>query len=143
MKALTKYQANDGTLFDTRAAAEARDALVAECAALGRMLPSPPQSSERLRHDPDTLRAFRAELVALCHRLYPTEPIFSHPPETIHPMSWAGRFLSEAAPTCVNDLWFRLACCAHGFEYDQPYFALHPEEWTGRELQPGITVEES
>lgn len=134
MKQLTKYQANDGTLFDSLADAVLRDRLMSRCATIARHLPEPPRDShERVEHNVAQLSAYRREVVELCRELYPGESVFEHAPEEIHPMSYAGRFLSEAAPRCVNDLWWRLSCCNGVFEYEQPYFAMNPGMWKPRE----------
>ena len=128
MKAITKFVSIDGAEFNTTGEAEARDALVLRCQNIEDMLGSHPGSDERVRHP--RLDEYRETVVALCREMFPRERIFTHPAKEIHPFSWAGRFLDECAPKTVNHLWWRLMCVgADGYEYEQPYFASHPEEF--------------
>ncbi len=128
MKTLTKYQATDGVLCDTAADAERRDALCARVAAMEAILDPHPDDANQRTLQP-RLADYRAALVVLCRELFPTEAIFQHEPESIHPMSYAGRFIDDAAPRVIGKAWWRLSCCHDGYEYQQPFFALHPDEW--------------
>lgn len=138
MKVLTKYQAADGTLFDHRDDAEDRDRLCDRVAELQRVLAPHPDDSHQRVHQPH-VEAYRTALVLLCRELFPREPVFQHEPSEIHPMSYAGRFLSEAAPAVVNTAWFRLMCTdlATGFEYEQPFFALNTDKWQAENKAAG------
>ncbi len=139
MKALTKYEADDGTLHDTELAAQQRDVLVAQCRRIEALLPLPKaltriDNNQRIRHGAERIAAYKYELVVLCRALYPTQDIFKHEPASIHPFSSAGRFLDDAGPGCVRSLWFRLMCCDAEHEYEQPFYALNPREWSGETL---------
>ena len=67
----------------------------------------------------------------LCRELWPNEPVFQHQPDEIHPMSYAARFLSEAAhgDPIWRHLWFRFACMDGTYEYEQIYWAEHTALW--------------
>ena len=69
-------------------------------------------------------------MIELCRELYPTEPVFQNDPMAIHPMSFAGRFLDDN-PSPVGRIWHRFACSADGFMYEQPYYALNPDQFKG------------
>jgi hypothetical protein len=133
MQTITKYKAEDGALFDTAMDAERRDVLVRRCQEIDALLPSVDVGyNERFTHSPVALDHYRTALIELCRELYPDQEIFKHPAASIHPMSFAGRFLDDVAPQCVRVLWFRLACINDVFEYEQPYFALNPDKWTSK-----------
>jgi hypothetical protein len=129
MKEMTIFVADDGTRFDTAKAAIDYERLCVRCRELEAMLgPHPQDSGERIKHP--RLAAYRKAVIALCRELFPREPIFQHDAATIHHFSYAGRFLSEQAPRPVNHLWHRLMCVGDdGYEYEQPFFALHPDEF--------------
>ena len=136
-KALIKYQAADGCLFDDQESAERRDKLCARLRELEDFLgPRVNGANLRRKHSPQTLRTFRERLVNICRELFPTEAVFKHDAQEIHPMSFAGRFIDDAGPRVLGMTWQRLACIdADGFEYEQPFFALNPDKWAGSEAR--------
>ena len=133
MQAVTKFQAIDGAIFDTAREAAARDALETRLAELEAPLGPRVGYGERKRHAFDVYRAFRTGLVMLARELHPREAIFQHDPMSIHPFSFAGRFLDDAGPLPLNRRWARLMCITDdGTEYEQPYFALNPGKFEPR-----------
>lgn len=133
MRIITKYEANDGALFDEPAKAGQRDALISRCNVINLMLPEPPErSSQRVLHDKKALIEFRRAVVMLCREMFPKDTCFQHPPQDIHPLSYyAGRLVSEAGPACLNRLWYRLCCMDGGYEYQQPFYAINPDKFEG------------
>ncbi len=129
MKPITVFVADDGTRFNTADAAIAHERLCVRCREIEALLgPHPTDSGERIKHP--RLAAYREAVVTLCCELFPRESVFTHPAAAIHPFSYAARFLSDAAPSPVSHLWYRLMCVGDdGYEYEQPFFALHPDEF--------------
>lgn len=130
MKQVTKYQSEDGAMFDTLEAAEMRDRLVVRCAEIETtfMRPAPTRSDERVRQP--RFAEFRDALWALIRERYPKDTP-DRPADEIHPFSGVGRFICDAAPRCINRLWGRLQSSADGWEYEQPYFASNQGRFTG------------
>ncbi len=77
--------------------------------------------------DPAVVRDIRRAIVALCAKFH--DWFRRHDPDTIHPMSFAMRLLSEAGPSLLSGAWHRLAMIdAEGREWGQPYYAEHPSK---------------
>jgi hypothetical protein len=134
MKAITQYEANDGSIHATEAEAIARDILVARCGViewrLNKRLPGYSRA-EKFSHPIEDYRAFKVDCVALARKYLPYESFWKTcdaqgiKPEDINPGAGIGRVISDSdhlAP--LNRLWFRLMCFDNdGNEYEQPYFA--------------------
>lgn len=131
MKAVTKYQADDGCLFDTVEDAQRRDGLASRLQYINRKLgPRVSEWDQRKQHDLAKFQEFKRDLVGVCKDLFAGEPCFNGDALTIHPFSYAGRFIDEAGPGVLRDAWQRLMCItAEGMEYSQPFFALNPDQW--------------
>jgi len=129
VKNVIKYIADDGSEWTDKAKAAKRDALHAEVVAIERTIPEPPNSSDkRIAVDPTVMAKAKSVVIELCRREFPNEPVFKHPADKIHPMSFAGRFLDDTGAPLYR-IWHRFMCYADGWMYEQPYFALHPEQW--------------
>jgi hypothetical protein len=126
VRAVTKYVATDGSEWATRGEAEARDWLDARVQAIEARLPARPNvHGARKPVNVELVAQCKTEVVALCREMYPDEGVFSYPAHSIHPMSYAGRFLSETGGP-LNRVWYWFCCYADGYVFDQPYFALNP-----------------
>lgn len=64
--------------------------------------------------------------MTICRELYPTEKIFQF--ADVPSFSYAGRFLDEVGGP-LRRIWFRFMCMNAEWEYEQPFYALHPEEF--------------
>jgi hypothetical protein len=129
--AATVYIASDGSRWDSEEDAAKRDALDAEVRAIEATIPKPPSGSKnRVAVDPAAFKAAKIAVIELCRREYPKEPVFKHDPMEIHPMSFAGRFLSDNGGP-LNRIWWRFCCHRDGWMYEQPYFALNPDRFEG------------
>jgi len=128
-RALTIYVADDGSRWDSAEDAVKRDILDRKVREIEASFPKPPDdSNERIKVGPDTAEAKRA-VVELCRALYPNEAVFKHPPEEIHPFSYAGRFLSEVGGP-LNRVWWRFSCIGEdGYMYQQPFYASNPHKF--------------
>lgn len=129
MKAVTLYESTDGVKWKDPLEAIKRDELDAEIRALERALPPiPSESGRRIKLDEEIVSATKEKVIEICRRLWPTERVFQNPARIIHPMSFAGRFLSEQE-TPVYRIWHWFMCERDGYLYQQPFFALNPEKF--------------
>lgn len=136
MKAITKYEAADGSEFETESRCAAYESLCAEVADVVAALPALPKDDGckfangggYVQHNPDTFRAVRTKLLQIAQRECPhrwiTESLEKG--DEIH-ASWAGRIISESS-TPLWRAWNRIYCTDKQFrEWGQPYYAEHPE----------------
>ena len=134
--AIVQYKASDGTIWSSEADAHRRDLLDATVRAIEAGIPEPPRESRtRIRVSVRAMANAKRQVVELCRRLYPNEAVFKHDASEIHPMSYAGRFLSEVGGP-LNRIWYRFACYDAPWLYDQPYFALNPGAWEKEYAKP-------
>lgn len=151
MKTVTKYQANDGTQFDTAEAAEKRDKDLVVIDEITRAcLKSTPTDCNWdgyiQQHGPAVMDYKRVLMRMAKERgVYggspgPDEKTFSiwdRPVEEVHARGIAGRFLDDSGQNHIYRAWHRLACMDGRFrEYNQPYFAINPDKATGGEIKP-------
>ena len=130
-RAITIYEANDGTRFNTKHEAVSHDALCLRISAVERLLRPHPDNHKSCVFQPQA-ELFKRELLALGASLFPHESGFRLSPQQVHPMSGVGRFVSECAPMPYQRLWHRWACMATGdVEYEQPFYALNPDQYEG------------
>ena len=130
MKTMTVYVSPDGRRFDSIDRCQTYERYLFRAAAVMSSLPSTNlRSDEYIQHDLVSLSAAKRSIVDLCRELYPNEKVFKHDAMEIHPMSFAGRFISEN-DSPLNDAWSRF--CRINWdncrEYQQPYFAMNPHE---------------
>jgi hypothetical protein len=132
MKTITLYQATDGSNWPTEAEALKRDQLCADVDdAMGGLKPRPNGSHFDNGHSfvqqtSEAVMLAKRTLVRLC--LQETgHGVFANPAEEIHPMSVAGRILSDVGGP-LNTAWWRFACMdGQHREWGQPYFVNHPD----------------
>lgn len=136
-KAITMYEAEDGTRFGTLERAEQHDELcrvLEDVMAQLRPVPEGDFGNERrgyVQQDPAAVRAVKVRLVeiaaALPHMGWFQERLDAGEAAEVHPMSYGGRIMSECAPRPLGYAWSRLARIDdRGREWEQPYFALNP-----------------
>ena len=125
----TVYVACDGSRWDTENKAITRDNIDAAVAAIEATLPArPTDSHDRVAVDPETFKAAKVAAVELCRAAFQKEPIFQHDPMEIHPFSYAGRFLDDVGGP-LRRVWGLFMCHRDGWLYEQPFFALHPDQF--------------
>lgn len=132
MRVVTRYQANDGTEFHAGDAAARHDALIVECAdaiaPLGPRFDGFSGGNGYVQHDLDAFVEAKRALLALLARAYPSHGYDKLDAKDVHPMSSVGRMASEAGGPLAK-AWGRLGCIdAAAREWEQPYYALHPEQ---------------
>lgn len=133
MKPVTRYQSEDGSVWDSEPDALRRDDLcraVADAMApLGEAVPIP---SDRYReHTPETVRLARVGLVGITRRLLPTwcgEQARLRGSRTDDiPPSWLCRACEDSGNSPLARAWVRLMCIDGSCrEWQQPYYAEHP-----------------
>jgi hypothetical protein len=136
MKAIRKYQAEDGSEFNSEADCIAYEALCAEIDEVMATLPPRPNDDGcgfsnghgYLQHDRVQFIRARTALLHIANRLMPHkwfEQALAD--ETIH-ASWAGRLISEMSRP-LDRAWSRFMCIDDRLrEWGQPYYAAHPED---------------
>lgn len=137
MKAITKFQAYNGTEFTDAEECALYEAKCASADAVIALLPPQPElpgcgfnnGGGYLQHDPVTFKAARRALLELA--LKEQDHPWLHDSiakEDTHP-SYAYRIISECCTKQLNDAWYRIACTDRFFrEWGQPYYRDHPEE---------------
>ncbi len=124
-----KWTARDGSEWATDTEADKRDELLDVCDDWTQRLGKPvSECHERTHVDRNEWRDVKAEFVAYMREKYPTEKVWQHDAEKIHPMSYAGRMLDDVGGP-LNRVWHRFMCESDGYEYQQPFYALNPGEW--------------
>src|SRR4051812_40306706 len=105
MKAVLKYQANDGTVFDDEAAAASHEAFLAALAKIEEILPPIPKNDGSqfangegyIQHCPDDVRAYKQGLLKLTagRNLGFKFAEWAEIPDQVHPNGIVGRILSD------------------------------------------------
>jgi hypothetical protein len=127
------YVASDGSRWDHPNQAIARDNLDVAVQEIEATFPAPPNDPDvRIAVDPDIISAAKRNVVELCRIMFPHESVFQFEPDLVHPMGYAGRFLSENNCGPLNRVWYRFCCYRDGYLYNQPFYALNPHAFTGR-----------
>lgn len=131
VKAITLYEANDGSRFASQAECLAYESEAKRIADAMAPLGDGEIAYRTFRqHDSDSCLSARRGLVMICRELWPEESVFRFDPDVIHPCSYAGRFIDDAASTALRRAWGRLMRInwENFREYCQPYYAAHPNE---------------
>ena len=131
MKAITLYQAVDGSNWQTEAEALARDSLCSHVdAAMALLKPRPKDSGfdngkSFVQQESGQALAAKQRIVDLAYAIT-DHAVFANIAEEIHPHSVAGRILSDIGGP-LNTAWWRFACMDVRLrEWGQPYFVNHP-----------------
>jgi hypothetical protein len=135
MKPITRYQADDGSIWETPEEATARDRLLAAIPEATAPL-GPAPDDERMgdgagyrRHAPSDVLEVRRRLIALAREEFPdfaaSNPEWFDPDE--HPAwSFLGRVLGDGVSPLFA-AWRRLMCTDDaGREWIQPYYVSRP-----------------
>lgn len=150
MRPVTMYEADDGTLYRTEAAAVAQDTIIAMVAVI--MRPLGPfralEGGEHVQHDPRKVQWVRTELLWYAGRAHPAnarqefDAVIQRlrtEPEYTAANSMVDRWIGDRGGP-VYTAWFRLCCiAADGKEYRQPYYTTHQDEaaaeWARRQAR--------
>jgi hypothetical protein len=142
VKALTVYEAMDGTRFDSPALCMARDEMVSRCRTIAGFLEPVPDTcdfangSGYVQQNADTYATVRNMLLDICAAYFNGEDALRHIQaarekavgEASH--SFVGRYLDDSRSLDpVRRVWARLCNIdAQCREWGQPYYAAHPSE---------------
>jgi len=142
MKVITKYEAFDGSEFISEAKCAEHESSCNEIDLIMSALPKKPDScdfsngSGYLQHEEDITLNVRNKFLEFAKR-YTTHKWIQESIDKgfeIDP-SWAGRMISECAPSYISRQWYRFQCMDKQLrEWGQPYYASHPEAATQTQL---------
>lgn len=137
MKKITIYQCEDGTRFDTEAEALKYESYIARAKKIESHLISIGRDlyyNEYIQQDPDALRKAKYDFLTLVAERIPEWKDWAiECRDGIRHISHIGRVIDDYGIKWMRHLYFRFACIDEdGREYQQPYYANHPEEATRR-----------
>jgi hypothetical protein len=140
-KAITKYQAEDGSEFVTEAEAQAHDRLCAETADIIKLLHPIPEDCDFsngggfVQQIPAVALAVQRGIVKVARRYFNRDEIydrhFDYAENAEKPVGYTfvGRLINDGCPNVLYGAWHRIMCMDENFrEWGQPYFASHPNE---------------
>lgn len=136
MKPVTKYQADDGKVFDTEQEAVKHDAKAVSIKGLAKLLKPIPENDGcsfangdgYVQQDALKVQEYKRGIMLLgaCHHAKMAE--WAKNPIEVHPQSIVGRILSDCDDLLYR-AWHRVMCMDSQFrEWGQPYYANHPED---------------
>ena len=139
MKRITKYRADDGAEFNSKADAVNHDSLCLEIKEVMSALPKRPSNVGEfengvgfIQHHPHVFWGVRDSLIAIGKR-YIKDSLLDQciKDRDIHP-SWVLRLSDEQCPA-LSRAWYRIMCTDKNLrEWGQPYFADHPDKASGK-----------
>ncbi len=127
MTPITKYQANDGSVWSTELDAVRRDSDILLVAAIIKPLKPQPSSSfdGYIQQDRETVLKVKGELMKI------------KDPSEVHPMSYAGRAIDDIGGP-LSLAWYRIMCTDEKYrEWEQPYYAMNPGTGVDKEVSNG------
>jgi hypothetical protein len=146
MKAITKYQANDGAEFKTAEECEKHEVLVARIDEIMSQLPPTPKDDGcrfanghgYIQHDPLTFIKVRNELLDLGAEQFSDgfsyKSWFAETKAGTRHNSWVGRLLDDNGVRPLSRAWYRIMATDElAREWGQIYYALNPGK--GEEIQ--------
>jgi len=136
MRIVQKFRASDGSEWDDPIKAAKRETLDLAVRDIEGTLNPPPRPGTRHEVDAAAWTKAKTAVVELCRQEFPCESAFKANAASIHPFSFAGRMLSDVGGPLYR-IWCRFMCVGGDhYEYDQPFFANHPEKFVSREDSP-------
>ena len=135
MKKITVYECSDGTRFDSEAKAEKYDNLLSklkdiESKYLGK---SPNGNTYTKQHNLEDVHQYKLAICKAAAEYFPRyAKVFEECGIGTRHMSHAQYYIQDYNATALLQAFYRLECIDEksGIEYEQPYYATHPEEWT-------------
>lgn len=136
MKEVTKYQADDGRVFDTEHEAIVQDAKAVSLKKISKLLKPIPENdgckfsngAGYVQQDALRVQEYKRGIMLLgaCH--HPKMAEWAKNPIEVHPQSIVGRILSDCDQLLYR-AWHRVMCMDGQFrEWGQPYYAMNPEK---------------
>lgn len=134
MRAITKYQADDGKVFDSEQAAIKHDAKILSVKCAYKLLKPTPKNDGcdfangggYVQQDPIKVQEFKRQIMLMGAEHHSKMEEWAKNPMEVHPQSIVGRILSDCDST-LYEAWYRVMCMDDKFrEWGQPYYAMHP-----------------
>ena len=129
MKTITRYLAQDGSVFDTEKKCREYESLCKKVKKIMKPLGKLPldkgckfaNGEGYIQHNPSVIEVAKSQLLALGKE-------YLHIKEE-RSFGFAGRCFDDYGVSAINDAHNRLSCCdENGREWGQQYFAVHPEK---------------
>lgn len=136
MKAVTKYQSDDGKIFDTEKEAIARDSKALSIKDAYKLLKPIPKNDGCdfangkgfIQQDPLKVQEFKRQILLLGAIHHEKMAEWAKDPISVHPQSIVGRILSDCDDLLYR-AWSRVMCIDDKWrEWGQPYFAINPDK---------------
>lgn len=129
MKKITKYQSDDGTVWDTVEEAAKRDSLLAglkkALSPIGERHPDVDSGIGWWQHRPEDVLRAKQQFLELCQAQGLTYPAFFAPADQALRNDKVGRILSDTGGP-LNKAWCRFICIDNsGREHQQQWFVWH------------------
>lgn len=137
MRKITKYAASDGKEFNTAQECEKYESIISRVVEINNLRDNSEVSycKVAIRQDKEIVKQFKHDFYILCTEVIPDyKRIFTEVANGIRHQSHASRILSDNGENyrILAEVAFRLDCIGeYGIEYDQPYFAIHEDEFEG------------
>ena len=137
IRTVVVYQCEDGTRFNRISDAQKYDKYYnklhfVEESLLGKRSDDVEEGLASMEHPVEKVVAYRKEICRLAGEYIPVyKKMFSECGEGIRHISHAERIVSDSDNQMLNVAFYRLSCINQetGVEYQQPFFANHPEKW--------------
>jgi hypothetical protein len=136
VKVVTKYESNDGKLFDSEADAVGHEEYLKQAKTVAGILPPRPDDGCKfdngagyIQHTPELVREYKRAVLLLAASKRPDVKFaeWAEKPDQVHGMSVVGRYIDDGCDKYIGRLWYRVCCLDDQCrEWGQPYFALHP-----------------
>lgn len=135
MKLVTKYVSDDGVEHSTPERCHSYDGMFHAVQGSLSALPDVPdlESSQYYQHDRENCLQAKRQLFAIAKNEFHWCPeAFIYGADNTHPRSLVGRLIDDSGIRCLQRAWGRMCCIDWDTfrEYQQPYFAAHPNEAT-------------
>lgn len=137
MKEVTKYIALDGTKFNTAEDCKEYESIINRVIEINNLRDNGEVSycKVAIRQDKEAVKKFKYDFYMLCAEIIPEcKSLFTEVAVGNRHQSRASHVLSCSSREypILNEISYRLDCIGEsGIEYDQPYFALHEDEFRG------------
>ncbi len=147
MKSITKYEANDGSQWNTADKAIERDSLLIVLDEASRLLkphPSDCNFEGYIQQNRESVLDYKRILMRIAKKYaYGTigkegeeRCIWDMDPKEVHPLSIAGRFIDDSNCQPLNSAWRRLCCMDDKFrEFNQPFYVINPDKAVIKEIK--------
>lgn len=136
MKEITRYQADDGTVFDTEEKAIKHDTKSLSIKKIYKLLKPIPEDdgckfangAGYVQQDPLAVQEFKRQIMLMGAVHHAKMAEWAKNPIEVHPQSIVGRILCDC-DSLLYAAWSRVMCTDEkGREWGQPYYASNPDK---------------